>query len=184
MTTPVVDPTFQPACYVFGTSLPGLAHFGNTRWYPQQAIFGTRPFGWEIPGKNTENDVFAFIYGSQNPKTPHRKDGEWVTSPGAWPVTPQMSARAEGVWAKRVIFYTRSGQQMVRRYTPRDSSAKEHLMPWQLKFMEAAFIWSLFDDETKQRVNAETARLGLQYHGREWFTKLYIKDDPRWLEYV
>ena len=184
MTTPIQDTTFQPACYVFGYSLPGLAHFGNTRWYPQQAIFGTRPFGGEIPGKNTENDVFQFIYGSKNPKTPYYKNGTWRTSVSPWPVTPDMSVRAHGKWAKRVIFYTCGGRQMVRRYTPADSAAKDNIVPWQLKFMEAEFIWSLFDDATKQQVNADAKRLNLKYHGREYFKSLYIKDNPRWQSYV
>ena len=184
MATPIVDPTFQPACYVFGYSLPGMAHFGNTRWYPQQAIFGTRPFGWEIPGKNTENDVFQFIYGSKNPKKPYCKNGEWRTSTSSWPVTPQMSMRARGVWAKRVIYYTHGGRQMVRRATPYHMSAKNHLVPWVNKLVESSALWSALSQAAKAQLTADAKRTRQATQGHNYFTKLYIKNDPRWRNYV
>lgn len=173
MTTPIQDPSFAPACFVFGFSLPGHARFGNTRWYPQQAIFGTRPFGWEIPGKNTESDVFAFRYGAQVPR-----------AKGPWPVTPLMGIRAQGVWAKRIIFYTRRGFQVVRRLTPAMSAAKDWLVPTQLKFEEAARIWMTLSAEAKARAKADAKSTRLACRGNVYFTKLFIKDDPRWRNYV
>jgi len=184
MTTPIIDTTFRAACYVFGYSLPGDAHFGNTRFYSYQAIFGTRPFGGEIPGKNTENDVFAFRYGSPNPKTPYYKNGAWKTSTSPWPVTPLMSCRARGSWAKRIIFYTRRGYQVVRRYTPNDSAAKECLVPSMLKLMESSFLYSILTDENKARLAADAKRTRQATQGHNYFTRLYIKDDPRWMDYV
>jgi hypothetical protein len=184
MTTPVVDPTFQPACYVFGFTLPGMGCFGNTRWYPQQAIFGTRAFGYEIPGKNTESDVFAFRYGAYNPKTPHRKAGAWVTSASPWPATSDVGCRVTGVWAKRIIFYTRRGYQVARRYTPYDSMAKECLVPSMLKLMESSFLYSILTDENKARLTADAKRTRQATQGHNYFTKLYIQDDPRWQDYV
>ena len=173
MTTPIVDPSFRAACYVFGFTLPGLGHFGNTRWYPQQAIFGTRPFGGEIPGKNTENDVFAFRYGAPVPR-----------ATGPWPVTPQMGCRARGAWAKRIIFYTRRGYQVIRRYTPNDGMAKECLVPSMLKLMESSFLYSILTDENKALLAADAKRTRQATQGHNYFTKLYIKDDPRWMNYV
>ena len=173
MTTPIIDTTFQPACYIFGFTLPGLGHFGNTRWYPQQAIFGTRAFGGEIPGKNTENDVFAFRYGARVPR-----------AKGPWPVTPQMGNRTHGVWAKRIIFYTRRGFQMVRRARPMDLCAHEYLVPSMLKLMESSFLYSILTDENKARLSADAKRTRQATQGHNYFTKLYIEDDPRWMDYV
>jgi len=179
-----MDPTFQPGCYVFGFTIPGFGYFGNTRTYPQQAIFGTRPFGWEIPGKNTEDDVFQFIYGSKNPKTPYRYKGAWKTSTSPWPVTPSMCVRHRGSWAKRVVFYVWRGKQMVRRYRPYDGAPKDHLVPFQAKLIDATSRWQLLSAEGKRQLNSEAARLGLHYAGYHYFTKLYIEDNPKWSIYV
>lgn len=184
MATPIVDPSYQPVTHIFGFSLPGLATWGKTRWYYQQAIWGARPFGGEIPGKNQDDDVAAFIRGSKNPKSPYFYKGSWHTSASPWPVTPQMSARARGRWADRVIYYTKGGKQFIRRATPYHLAAKDYLVPWQLKFMEAAFVYSLFDDATKNVINADAKKINFKGHGREYFTKLYMKDDPRWQDYV
>ena len=184
MPTPIVDPTFQPGCYVFGYTIPGLGYFGNRRTYPQQAIFGIRPFGTEIPGKNTENDVFQFIYGSKNLKTPYRKDSSWVTSTTPWPVTSDMSARCRGNWAKRVIFFTRNGRQVIRRYTPYDGSPKNNLVPWAVRLTDGVALWHLRDLGTRRILNAEASRLGLKMSGYNYFLRLYIKDNPKWGTYV
>jgi len=182
--TPLQDPTFQAGCYVFGYTLPGTGYFGNARTYHQQSIFGLRAFGTEIPGKNTENDVFQLHCGSPTPKTLYYKKGEWRLSPSPWPVTPNMSVQLHGPWAKRIIHCVKYGKPHRRRYTPYDSSAKETIVPWQLKLMESSFLWSCLTDENKARLNADAKRTQQATQGHNYFVKLYIKDDPRWLDYV
>ena len=95
-----------------------------------------------------------------------------------------MSVRRHGAWAKRVIFYTWRGRQMLRRMTPYDASPKNHLVPWSLKLMESSFLWSTLTDEAKQRLNADAKRTRQATQGHNYFTKLYIKNDPKWLTYV
>lgn len=173
MTTPVIDPTFQPGRSVFGYTLPGMGSFGNARTYPQKAIFGARSFGSQVCGLDIEEEIFKYRFGAPVPR-----------EKGPWPVTPDMGARFRGAWAKRIIFYTRGGQQRTMRYSPYHGSAKEHLVPWQLKLMEASFLWSLLDDETKARLAADAKSTGQATQGHNFFTKLYIKDDPRWMDYM
>lgn len=173
MTTPIVDPTFQPGCYIFGYTITGMGHFGNTRWYSQTAIFGTRPFGTEIPGKNTEEDVFQFRYGSPVPR-----------AKGPWPITPDMSLLLRGPWAKRIVHYVRLGKPQLKRYRPQDSTSKQYIEPFQLKLMESSFLWSCLTDESKARLEADAKRTGQATQGHNYFTKLYIQDNPKWLDYV
>lgn len=173
MGTPIVDNTYMPGCFVFGYTLPYLSYFGQARQYPQQAIFGLRPFGGEIPGWNTEDQIFRFLRGAPTPR-----------KTGPWPFTPLMSMRARGTWGKRVIYYQRRGRQNMRRYTPYDGSAKEHLEPWINPFMEAAFLWTILTDENKKRLHADAMRTRQASQGKNYFTKLYIKNDPRWIDYV
>jgi len=173
MPTPRADPTFQPGLYVFGFTIPGMGYWGRARTYPQQSIWGIRPFGREIPGKNTENDIFPFIYGLQNTGPQSR-----------YAITSKMCIRTRGQWAKRVIYYIKWGRQHVRRYTPYDGSPKDHLAPYSLKLMEATFLWHLLDDETKRRLDSDASRLGLRLSGWNYFTKLYLDDNPKWQEYM
>lgn len=173
MATPRIDPTFQPARFVFGYSLPGSAYFGNNMTYPQNAIFGQGAFSEQLAGWHTEAEKFRFIYGAPVPR-----------ATGPWPCTPDMSIFSEGVWAKRVTFYRWRGKQRVKSYTPDASAAKESIVPTMLKLMEATFIWHLFDDATKRQLDSDASRLGLRYTGYNYFTKLYIQDNPRWQSYV
>ena len=184
MPTPVVDPTFKAGCYVFGFSLPGLSYFGNTKTYAQRAIFGEGLFGAEIPGKNTEDDVFTFRFGSPNPKTPYYKHGAFHLSASPWPVTPFLCVRQRGAWAKRIIFYSKGGRPLTMRYSPYHASAKEHLVPWQLKLMESSFLYSILTDEAKAQLKADAARTRQATQGHNYFTKLYIANDSRWQDYV
>ena len=173
MVTLRTDPTFQPGSFVFGYSLPGSSYFGRHRSYNQFAVFGIRTFGTQIPGKTTEDDMFAFVYGAQLPAYPRRR-----------PVTPAMCIRLRGPWARRVIYYLWRGQQRVRRYSPNDSAAKECLVPSMLKLMESSFLWSILTDENKARLAADAKRTRQATQGHNYFTKLYIRDDPRWMNYV
>mgnify|MGYP001370442268 CR=1 FL=1 len=173
MTTPRQDPTFSPAVFIFGYSLPGLAQFGRQRRYSYQAIFGTRPFGGEIPGKNQENDMLSFIYGSPNPR-----------ATGPWAVTPFMTCRISNAWARRVIFYIWRGRQMVRRMTPYDASAKDNLVPWQIRLEEGAALWHTLTPSARARLHADAMRTRQAKQAYNYWSKLYIKDDPRWRNYV
>jgi len=167
------DPTFQTGAYVFGYSMPGFAAFGNARTYNQQAIFGIRPFGAEIPGKNLEDEILTFIDGAPVP----RKTGKWAR-------TPLMTIVARGGKAKRFIFYKWRNRRCCRRYTQDTSAPKDYLAPWALKLMESSFLWSILTDENKQRLVDDAKRTGQATQGHNYFTKLYIKDDPRWMNYV
>ena len=118
------------------------------------------------------------------PFFPYWKKGAWHLSTSPWPVTSFMSVRHRGAWAKRIIFYNRGGQQRSMRYSPYHASAKEHLVPWQLKLMESSFLWSLLTDEAKARLSADAKRTRQATQGHNYFTKLYINDDPRWQNYV
>ena len=73
---------------------------------------------------------------------------------------------------------------MVRRYTPNDGAAKEYLVPSMLKLMESSFLYSILTDEAKTRLKADAKRTRQATQGHNYFTKLYIKDDPRWMDYV
>ena len=173
MTTPIIDTSFRPGCYVFGYTVPGQGHFGQTRFYNQTAIFGTRAFGSQACGKNTEDDLFTFRYGAPVPR-----------KTGPWPLTPWMSIRHNGPWAKRIVFYTWRNRPMVKRYTPYAGSPKESIAHIQLKLMESSFLWSILTDENKARLNADAKRTGAATQGHNYFTKLYINDDPHWQDYV
>ncbi len=184
MPTPQVDLTFQPGAYVFGYSLPGHAFFGRFRLYPQQGIFGLRPFGAEITGFNTEDEIFRFRYGSPNAKSRYWENGFWHTSSSPWPATPLLSAGVRGPWNKRIIFYSSHGKPALMRYSPYHGSAKQVIVPWQLKLMEAAFMYSILTDVNKARLKADALRTRQATQGGNYFKKLYILDDPRWMDYV
>lgn len=173
MGTPVVDTSYKTGCYVFGYSLPGLSYFGQHRPYIQQAIFGTRPFGGQILDWSTEDQIFPMLLRMPGPGKIDRR-----------PKTPLLSMQARGIWAKRVIYFTRMGRQNMRRYTPYDGSAKKHLEPWIQPFMEAAFLWTVLTDENKKRLTADAKRSGLASQGKNYLTKLYIQQNPKWMDYV
>ena len=184
MPTPPQDPLLTPGCYVFGYSLPGSAYWGRARLYLQVALWGSRPFGGEIPGLNAEDEFFRFLRSTPNPKKPYYKNRVKKTSPVPWGPLPVMSCRHVGVWGKRAIMYMRSGTNVIRRYTPYDGSAKNSITPWMLKLLESSFIWSLFDDATKKRLTDDARESGGATQGHNYFTKLYITDNPKWLTYV
>ena len=173
MTTPAQDPTFQTGCFTYGYTIPGLGYYGNARTYPQQAIYGARAYGGEIPGKNQEADMLAFVYGARISR-----------KKGPWPITPYMDTRTTGAWAKRVIFYTWRGQQMARRYTQYDGSPKNHFVPTMLKLIEANVTWHTVGPEIKRRLDSDASRLGLRYSGYNYYIKLFIQDSPRLQLYV
>ena len=173
MTTPHQDLTFQPGCWVFGFTLPGHGHFGSVRTYLQQAIFGTRRFGDEIPGVNTENEILGFVFGAPVPR-----------ATGPWPRTPLMSCRARGGWAKRVIHSVYHGHPKARRFTPYEASAKESLVPSMLRLMAAAALWHTLTDEAKARLTVDARQRKGACQAYNYFCKLYIKNDPRYLDYV
>lgn len=173
MATTRIDPTYQPGWYVFGSCMVGASYFGRHRSYAQFALFGIRAFGGQLPGKSNEDDMYQFLRGTQLPDHPNRR-----------PVTPFMCIKARGTWARRAIFTTFRGTQSVRRYGPSVGLQRENLVPSMLKLMEARFIWSLFDDETKRRLDRDADQAGLRCKGYAYFTKLYIQNNPRWQEYV
>lgn len=129
--------------------------------------------GSQVCGLDIEEEVLSFINGAPIPR-----------EKGPWPVTTEMNTRTRGTRFKRVIYYVRKGRQVVRRYTPHDGAAKECLVPSMLKLMESSFLWSLLDDETKARLNADAKSTGQATQGHNFFTKLYIKDDLRWMDYM
>lgn len=173
MATERIDPTFQPGWFVFGSAMTGSAYFGRHRSGNQFAVFGIRSFGTQIPGKVQEEDFARFLLGAPLPDHPNRR-----------PITPMMSIRASGTWARRAIFRVYRGSQSVRRYSPSTGLQRENLVPSMLKLMEAAFLWSIMTDETKARCAADAKRTRLASQANNYFNKLYITDDPRWLDYV
>jgi hypothetical protein len=173
MTTPAQDPTFQPGCYVFGCTIPGMGTFGAAKAYPQRAVFGAGTFGSQIPGKNEEDDMFPFIFGAPTPR-----------EKGPWAETPFMNPQVRGRWIKRAVFYTWRGRQMVRRYRPYDGMPKDHLATWSIKLRSAVLAWQSLTAASKVVLNAEASRLGLRYSGYNYFISLYVKDDPKWQAYT
>lgn len=92
--------------------------------------------------------------------------------------------RLSGEWAKRIIYRVRRGYQQVARYTPYMGSPKAHLVPWAIKLSEASFLWSTLTDEAKARLDVYAKRTGKYTQGANYFRALYMKDDPRWMDYV
>jgi hypothetical protein len=184
MATPRQDPTFQPAKHVFGFSLPGQAVFGRDMPYPQRAVFGQRSFGSQIAGFCTEDEMFRFLNGSPSAKTPYWKKGSWHTAVTPWPSTSFMAPVVRGRWISRCFFHTGGKYSQVRRLTPAMSAAKEHLVPAMLDLMAASVVWHTFGASTRRQLDIDASKLGLHYTGYNYFTKLYIKDDPKWMTYV
>lgn len=170
---PRQDPTFQTGAYVFGYSMPGYSAFGNARTYSQQAIFGTRAFGGEIPGKNCEDDILMFIDGPPVPR-----------ATGPWGRAPLMSIRARGAKAKRFVFRIWRNRRQVARYTPDMSAPKDYLVPWADKLAAAMAIWRDLSPATKRRLQIDAVRLKKSKMGHNFFVQMYIKNDTRWMDYV
>jgi hypothetical protein len=150
-----------------------MGYFGQARTYRMRAIFSQDTFGNCVFGKNTEADMFTFRYGAPVPRTK-----------GKWAVTPGMCCRRHGAWAKRIIYFTWRGRQMARRYTPYDGSPKAYLVPWSQKLADAMAIWKNLSVEAKARLYADALRTRQAKQSGHYFVKLYIKDDPRWMDYV
>ena len=95
-----------------------------------------------------------------------------------------MSVQHRGIWGKRAILYYRKGRQVIRRYTPDSGAAKDYLVPWQIKLMEAYAIWKPLGAEVKLRLDRDARQAGIRCTGHNYFTKLYIQNNPRWHTYV
>jgi len=173
MTTPHQDLTFQTGCWIFGFTLPGQGSFGPYRHHVFQAIFGTRTIGSQIPGKNIENDVLSFVFGAPVPR-----------ATGSWPRTPDMCIFVQGGWAKRVIHGIYKGRPKARRFTPYEASAKESLVPTMLRLIDGAALWQGFSPETKARLSVDAKRTRGAFQAYNYWSKLYISNDPKWTDYV
>jgi len=171
--TGIDDPTYQPGSYAFGYTVFGMGYFGQTRTYPQRAIFGQDSFGSCVFGKNTETDVFQFRHGAPDVRTPRRLAK-----------SPFFTYRKRGAWAKRIIYQVVNGKQRMRRYTPWDGSPKAHLVPFMPKFAEAVATWKTFPTETKTALNARASKLGKKHSGYNFWISLWLKDKPERLKYL
>lgn len=167
------DPTYMPSSYVFGYTIPGMYAFGEKYKYPQHPVFGMRTFGTQVPNTDTDIEMFALSLGAPDIRIPRRLA-----------VAPFLCDRKRGKWTNRIIYQVVHGKQRRRRSTSWDSSPKDHLTPFWPKFREAVALWHTFPTETKAALNARTSKLGLKYSGYNYWTKLWILDEPERLKYL
>jgi len=148
--------------YIYGYTCPGFAYYGEFRPYPQQSIYGMDAYETQIVGFNIIDEFL-----------PHCKK-----------FAPLESLRAWKQFAGRTIFYKQHNRQYLMRYQPYHGAPKNHLEAGQRLLMEATFIWHLFDDATKRQLDIDASKQNPPGVGYNFFTKLYIKNDPRWETYV
>jgi hypothetical protein len=173
MSDPRADPDFNPARSIFGFEVVGYNTFGQNFYYVHPAIFGLSYCGPSVAGLVVDIALIDFVDG--NPfSDPH---------PGR-PRIPLCCARVIGRHQFRVIFQGQRGKQRTRRMTAYDASIKPHLEPWISKFQQANIFWSLLNDTDKAYFNDTARSTGLAWCGHNLFTKWFMQDDPRILDYV
>lgn len=167
------DPTYSPGSFVFGHSVADLCVFGEGPKYPENSILEDGAFDGRFDGMDVEERIFTLRDGAVDNR-----------SPRVFANSPLLSNRVKGKWRNRIIYYVVNGSQRKRRYTPYDSSPKMHLTPFQPKYAEAVALWKTFPAETRSALNARASELGLQMSGYNYWTKLWLKDDPARLQYL
>ena len=173
MPTLRADPSFRTKIFVFGKTTPGCARWGEYHHYPQNALWGTRAVGGQIPGLLQTEAMLPFVYGLQNEGPQSR-----------YAITPFMCIRAWGKWANKVLFYTIKNQQRIRHYTAYDHSCKNQLVENEEKLKTAAEYWRNMTDDKKSKLIDHTKRNRSCHCAWNFFTKLFMTDNPAWRNYV
>ena len=173
MPTPAQDLNYTPGSFVFGYSVCGLAIFGVGQKYPAGSILKPEAFSGMFGTMDVEERIFTMIKGPVDTRTPRK-----------CAIAPLNSIGVSKKWRNRVIFQVNNGRQQIRRYTQYDGSPKIYLIPFQAKYAEAVSLWKTFPPATKIALDTRAANLELHYSGFDYWTKLWLTDDPACLQYL
>ena len=92
------------------------------------------------------------------------------------PRLPLFSIRVRGAWEKTLIFQVIHGEQVTRKYSAYDGSAKTHLIPYQPKFAAAVAAWQALDQTTKRSYTSRASKLGKRLPGYHYFLSLFLNN--------